>query len=456
MHIHILGICGTFMGGIACLAAEKGYRVTGSDANVYPPMSTQLMALGITLMEGYDDPSHLMPKPDCVIIGNALKRGLPIVEAVLNQGIPYQSGPQWLAENLLKDRWVIVVSGTHGKTTTTSMIAWILAEAGLEPGFLIGGIPENFGVSARWGHDPFFVVEADEYDSAFFDKRAKFVHYHPKTCVINNIEFDHADIYPDLNSIQTQFHHLIRTVPGQGAIVVDQADPAIAEVLAKGVWSEIIGFGADNSAWQARLLSLDGSAFEVLYHGRAVGTINWSLMGQHNVSNALAAIAASAHAGVPPHVAIAALGTFKSVKRRMEVRGRVNGVTVYDDFAHHPTAIAKTLQGLRAHIGQQRLIAVLDVRSNTMCMGTHKADLPKSLIGADQVYVYQSPKVQWDVAKELSSIGAPVHIFQETSDLLQNLSASLKANDHVLIMSNGSFDGLHDKLLQKITPRELA
>jgi len=455
MHIHILGICGTFMGGIACLAAAKGYRVSGSDENVYPPMSSQLQDLGIVLQEGYQA-EHLADTPDMVVIGNALKRGNPAVEAVLNQGIPYQSGPQWLAENLLNERWVIAVAGTHGKTTTSSMIAWILTYADLEPGFLIGGIPANFGVSAKWGKSPFFVVEADEYDCAFFDKRSKFVHYHPRTCVMNNLEFDHADIFKDLSEIQKQFHHLVRTVPGQGALIVPESDQALQDVLKMGAWSEVQSFGLQEGHWRAHLQMQDGSVFDVRHGGKQMGTVNWSLIGQHNVHNALAAIMASVHAGVPAKLAIEALGEFQSVKRRMEVRGTINEVTVYDDFAHHPTAIASTIQGLRAKIGTKRLIAVLDIRSNTMCMGTHRLELAPSLQAADEIFIYQSPKVSWDARETFASLGQKVHIFQDTQPIIDNIIATTQPNDHVLVMSNGGFDNLHQRLLNALACETVA
>lgn len=448
MHIHILGICGTFMGGIASLAVAKGYRVSGSDENVYPPMSTQLENLGIELKEGYY-PEHLSPRPDVVVIGNALKRGIPAVEYTLNEGIPYQSGPQWLAENLLKDRWVIAVAGTHGKTTTTSMIAWILTFAEFDPGFLVGGVPANFGISAKWGSDPFFVVEADEYDSAFFDKRSKFVHYRPRTCILNNLEFDHADIFKDLGEIQKQFHHLVRTVPGKGALIVPEQDVALQQVLSMGCWSEVISLGS-HQGWQARLQVADGSAFEVFHQGKSVGVVNWSLIGEHNVANALAAIAASVHAGVRPDVAVLALGEFQSVKRRMEVRGEVNGVTIYDDFAHHPTAIRTTIAGLRAKIGKKRLISVLDIRSNTMCMGSHHTELPEALSASDSVFIYQSPKVVWDVKATFASLAEKVHIAQDTQHIVDALLPFVKRDDHVLVMSNGGFDNLHQRLLQAL------
>lgn len=448
MHIHILGICGTFMGGIACLAAEQGFTVSGQDHNVYPPMSTQLEKLGIVLKEGYSA-DHFDPKPDMVVIGNALSRGNIAVEYVLNNGLPYQSGPQWLAENILKDKWVIGVAGTHGKTTTTSMIAWILSYAGLEPGFLVGGIPANFGISARKGNTPFFVVEADEYDSAFFDKRSKFVHYRPRTCLLNNLEFDHADIFQNIEEIKKQFHHLVRTVPGNGALIVPQADLLLQEVLAMGAWSEIKTFGSQGE-WRSENIAADGSVFKVYYRDELVGTVTWSLIGQHNVQNALAAIASSAHAGVPPKVAIEALAQFQSVKRRMEKRGEVRGVTVYDDFAHHPTAISTTIDGLRARVGKERLIAILDVRSNTMCMGTHQHEFAPALANADKVYIYQSPKVSWDVKARLSALGDKVAVFQDTQKLLDVLVPTLTAHDHVLIMSNGGFDNIHQRLLDSL------
>ena len=452
MHIHILGICGTFMGGIACLAAAKGYRVSGQDQNVYPPMSNQLEKLGIHLEEGYGA-APLQQKPDMVIIGNALKRGVPAVEYVLNEGIPYQSGPAWLSENLLQNRWVIAVAGTHGKTTTSSMIAWILSYAGLHPGFLIGGIPENFGVSAKWGQDPFFVVEADEYDCAFFDKRSKFVHYRPKTCVLNNIEFDHADIFQNIDEIKKQFHHLVRTIPGIGALIVPRPDTTLQEVLAMGHWSDVIFFGTDG-IFKAQLHRSDGQIFDVYYKNERIGTVEWQLIGDHNVHNALAAIAASMHAGVPPQVAIEALAQFKSVKRRMEVRGVVNEITIYDDFAHHPTAIRSTIAGLRAKIGKKRLIAVLDIRSNTMCAGTHQNEIAGALQEADEVFVYQSSRVKWDVAANLASLKC-THIYRDVGDLHQGLLSLLQPQDQVLIMSNGDFDHLHSRLIRQLSKSEV-
>ncbi|HCV78657.1 MAG TPA: UDP-N-acetylmuramate:L-alanyl-gamma-D-glutamyl-meso-diaminopimelate ligase, partial [Pseudomonas sp.] len=374
MHIHILGICGTFMGSLAVLAKEAGHRVTGSDANVYPPMSTQLEAQGIELTQGYD-PAQLDPAPDLVVIGNALSRGNPAVEYVLDKGLPYVSGPQWLAEHVLQGRWVLAVAGTHGKTTTTSMLAWVLEHAGMSPGFLIGGVPQNFGISARLGGTPFFVVEADEYDSAFFDKRSKFVHYRPRTTILNNLEYDHADIFPDLAAIERQFHHLVRTIPSSGLIIHPTAETALVRVLEMGCWTPVQTTGAGGQ-WQARLLAEDGSRFEVLFEGQVQGTVNWELTGQHNVANALATLAAARHVGVVPSLGVAALSEFRSVKRRMEKVAEVRGVTVYDDFAHHPTAIATTLQGLRARVGSERIIAVIEPRSNSMKLGAHRDGLP--------------------------------------------------------------------------------
>ena len=382
MHIHILGICGTFMGGIAALAKAAGHTVTGCDSNVYPPMSTQLEAMGIELISGFDA-DQLSLAPDLYVIGNVVKRGMPLMEAILDQGLPYVSGPQWLAEHVLAGRWVLAVAGTHGKTTTSSMLAWILEDAGLAPGFLIGGIPENFGVSARLpgapraepgGQSPFFVIEADEYDTAFFDKRSKFVHYRPRTAVLNNLEFDHADIFADLAAIETQFHHLVRTVPGKGRLVVNGREASLDRVLARGCWTPVERFG-ESGEWSCGPVDADG-ACDILLVGMPQGRLNWSLLGEHNRLNALAAIAAARHVGVPPAVAIDALSRFANVKRRMEVKGVAGGVTVYDDFAHHPTAIATTLAGLRAKVGAARILAVLEPRSNTMKLGTMKAELP--------------------------------------------------------------------------------
>ncbi|MEW6353594.1 MAG: UDP-N-acetylmuramate:L-alanyl-gamma-D-glutamyl-meso-diaminopimelate ligase [Pseudomonadota bacterium] len=448
MHIHILGICGTFMGGIAALARALGHEVSGSDQNVYPPMSTQLEQLGIRLCEGYK-PAHLDPAPDCVVIGNALSRGNPAVEHVLNQGLPYTSGAQWLAEHVLQGRWVLAVAGTHGKTTTSSMLAWILDYAGLAPGFLIGGVPTNFGISARLGQSPFFVVEADEYDTAFFDKRSKFAHYRPRTAVLNNLEFDHADIFADLAAIELQFHHLIRTIPGTGLIVANGREESIKRVLARGCWTPVETFGVEQD-WQARGAD---EAIEVFYRGQPQGVLQWDLLGEHNRHNALAAIAAARHVGVPPAQAIAALREFRNVKRRMEVRAVVRGVTVYDDFAHHPTAIATTLNGLRAKLAgtpNARVIAALEPRSNTMRMGVHRHTLAPALNLADAVMLYAPPNLGWNVADVAAELGAKSQVFTATRELAATLAKQARAGDHVVIMSNGSFDGLHEQLISAL------
>lgn len=448
MHIHILGICGTFMGGIAALAKAQGHQVTGADENVYPPMSDQLQALGIGLSEGYQL-SQLDPMPDMVVIGNAMSRGNPLVEEVLNRNIPYCSGPEWLQRYLLQDRWVLAVSGTHGKTTTASMLAWILEYAGLHPGFLIGGVPQNFQLSARLGEHPFFVVEADEYDTAFFDKRSKFVHYRPHTLVINNLEFDHADIFDSLADIERQFHHLIRTVPSEGKIITPVADPAISRVLAKGCWSEQETVG-DDGCWQAQLHHTDGSEFAVSCEGRQVGVVHWSLLGQHNVHNALMALAAARHVGVTPDIAIEALNRFINTRRRLELRGEVAGVRVYDDFAHHPTAIATTLAGLRAHVGKQRIIAVLEPRSNTMRQGVHRDTLADSLHDADQILFFQPPGLNWSLQQVASHCSSPAQVFTELSALVGALVELAQCGDHILIMSNGGFGGIHQQLLSAL------
>jgi UDP-N-acetylmuramate: L-alanyl-gamma-D-glutamyl-meso-diaminopimelate ligase len=448
MHIHILGICGTFMGGIALLARERGVTVSGADANVYPPMSTQLQQQGIQLTEGYA-PGQLHPAPDCVVIGNAMSRGNPAVEYALNNGLAYTSGPQWLAEHVLKDRWVLAVAGTHGKTTTASMLAWILECAGLSPGFLIGGVPTNFGVSARAGKAPFFVVEADEYDTAFFDKRSKFVHYHPRTLILNNLEYDHADIFPDLEAIRIQFHHLVRTVPGNGLIIHNAADENLSRVLERGCWSGLEAFSEAGCGgqWRARLLAVDGSHFEVLHDAVVTGTVQWSLIGQHNVSNALAAIIAARHAGVPVAQAVSALGSFAGVRRRMEVRGSVAGITVYDDFAHHPTAIATTLQGLRNRVGDDRILVLLEPRSNTMQLGVHRQALAGSLRGADRVWLYQPPQLGWPLQEVVGEMDVPAVVADSIDALLQAVLDEARRGDHILIMSNGGFGGIHERLL---------
>jgi UDP-N-acetylmuramate: L-alanyl-gamma-D-glutamyl-meso-diaminopimelate ligase len=462
MHIHILGICGTFMGGIAAIARAAGHRVTGSDRNVYPPMSTQLAALGIELTEGYGA-QQLQPRPDEVVIGNVMSRGVEVIEALLDSNIPYTSGPEWLARVVLRDRWVLGVAGTHGKTTTTSMLTWILEDAGLAPGFLIGGVPGNFSASARLGEQPFFVIEADEYDTAFFDKRAKFVHYHPRTLILNNLEYDHADIYPDLAAIERQMHHLVRTVPASGLIVSNGADANLERVLKMGCWSGVGRFAREGSGpaepgsralWSAQLPENgDGSSFEVLEAGAPRGVVRWPMMGAHNVDNALAAIAAARHAGVPVERAIDALGRFKGVRRRMELRGVAAGVHVYDDFAHHPTAIATTLDGLRRRVGRQRIVAVLEPRSNTMRMGVHADTLGASLAAADEVWLYAPADLGWDASAAVASLGKRAHVEADLDQLLAALNASLQSGDHALIMSNGGFGGLHTRLLQKLQSR---
>ena len=444
MHIHILGICGTFMGGIALLAREQGHQVTGSDDNVYPPMSTMLAEQGVDIMQGYKV-EHLANPADSIVVGNFMKRGLPVVEQMLNQNLVYTSGPQWLYENILRERWVLAVAGTHGKTTTSSMLAWILEYAGLKPGFLIGGVPENFGVSARLGESPFFVVEADEYDTAFFDKRSKFVHYHPRTVILNNLEYDHADIFPDIQAIQTQFHHLIRTVPSEGLVIANGVEATIRDTLNKGCWTPVETFAQGD--WQAELIQADGSEFKVLYQGAVQGTVQWDLLGEHNVNNALAALAAARHVGVAPSQAIAALAEFEGVKRRMQVRGTVREVTVYDDFAHHPTAISTTLAGLRAKVGNARIIALLEPRSNTMRMGSHKEQLAQALQAADAVYLYQPAGLDWNLTEVVSEIGAQAQLLTSIDDLAQTVAQQAQAGDHILVMSNGGFGGIHDKLL---------
>ncbi|MGD2119428.1 MAG: UDP-N-acetylmuramate:L-alanyl-gamma-D-glutamyl-meso-diaminopimelate ligase [Chromatiales bacterium] len=450
MHIHILGICGTFMGGIALLARAQGHKVTGSDQNVYPPMSTQLEQAGIELMQGYAA-EHLQPAPDVVVVGNAMSRGNAAVEYMLDAGLRYTSGPQWLAEHILQDRWVLAVAGTHGKTSTASLLAWILEDAGLAPGFLIGGVPENFGVSARLGEAPFFVVEADEYDTAFFDKRSKFIHYHPRTLILNNLEFDHADIFEDLEQIQRQFHFLVRTVPSSGLIISPLLDGNLHEVLDMGCWTELQHFDATNLAqWHAELLAADGSSFRLVNDGEVAGTVNWELTGEHNVNNALAAVAAAHHAGVPLAVAIEALGRFKNVKRRMQKRGEVAGITVYDDFAHHPTAIRTTLAGLRASVGEARILAVLEPRSNTMRMGIHAQQLPESLSAADLVFVLTPPDIGWDVAAVFAPLHGRAGVFDHTQDIIDRIAELARPGDQVLIMSNGGFDNIHERLLQRL------
>lgn len=448
MHIHILGICGTFMGSLAVLAKALGHQVTGSDANVYPPMSTQLEAQGIGLMQGYL-PEHLEPTPDLVVIGNALSRGNPAVEYVLNKGLPYVSGPQWLADHVLQGRWVLGVAGTHGKTTTTSMLAWVLEHAGMSPGFLIGGVPQNFGVSARLGDTPFFVVEADEYDSAFFDKRSKFVHYHPRTVILNNLEFDHADIFPDLPAIERQFHHLVRTVPSEGLIIHPESEEALKRVLTMGCWTPVQTTGGEGQ-WQARLLTEDASRFEVLFDGEVQGVVDWSLTGQHNLANALATLAAARHVGVTPAQGIAALAAFKGVKRRMEKVAEPNGISIYDDFAHHPTAIATTLDGLRKRVGDAPIIAIIEPRSNSMKLGAHRDGLPDSVAQADQVLWYAPPNLGWDIAATAAACPVSAQVCTTLEAIIEQVKAQAKPGTQVVIMSNGGFGGLHGKLAEAL------
>lgn len=453
LHIHILGICGTFMGSLAILAKQLGHKVTGSDQNVYPPMSTQLEAQGIELIQGYD-PQQFDPEPDLIVVGNAMSRGNPAIEYMLDKGLNYTSGPQWLSEHLLKDKWVLAVAGTHGKTTTSTMLAWILEHAGMKPGFLIGGVPLDFGVSARVGDSVFFVIEADEYDTAFFDKRSKFVHYHPRTLVMNNLEYDHADIFPDLAAIQRQFHHVIRIVPGNGQIIYPQGERALDEVIEMGAWSDVsrtgIAQAGDNSGeseWQARLLNEDGTQFDVLHEGSFVGRIEWSMTGQHSVNNALASIAAARNVGVQPEHAIDALNEFKGVKRRMELLDTVNGVKVYDDFAHHPTAIETTLQGIRAQVGSEKVVAVIEPRSNTMRLGTHQSLLADSVTNANSVYWFQPQGMDWSLESIVEQSSVPAAVYSDTDKLISDLKASLEPDCHVVIMSNGGFEGIHQRLL---------
>lgn len=441
------------MGGIAALARAAGHRVTGSDQNVYPPMSDQLSALGIELIEGYD-PGQLSLKPDVVVIGNVMSRGNALIEALLDSGIPYTSGPEWLARHILAGRWTLAVAGTHGKTTTSSILAWLLEHAGLQPGFLIGGVPGNFNVTARLGAGRHFVVEADEYDTAFFDKRAKFVHYRPRTAVLNNLEHDHADIYPDVAAIQWQFHQLLRMVPHNGLVVANAADVHVMEVIDKGCWTPVERFAATASgdtAWYAAVeAGGDYSSFLIMEGERAVGEVNWSMVGRHNAENALAAVLAARHAGVEATKSIEALSLFKGVRRRMEVRGVVNNVTVYDDFAHHPTAVATTIDGLRRRIGSARLIAVLEPRSNTMKLGTHRDALANSLSHADRVWMYQGPSVQWDVAGSVAALGDRAQVATDIDRLVATLAKDSVPGDHILIMSNGGFGGIHLKLLEAL------
>ena len=472
MHLHILGICGTFMGGIAAIARQAGHRVTGCDANVYPPMSTQLEAQGIELIEGFS-PDQISLKPDLFIIGNVVSRGNPLMEAILDQGLPYQSGPQWLGEQVLQGKHVLAVAGTHGKTTTTAMLTWILQANGLEPGYLIGGVPNNFDVSARLGQKTgktkneadaphYFVIEADEYDTAFFDKRSKFVHYRPRTAILNNLEFDHADIFADITAIETQFHHLVRTVPAAGRLIVNGAEQSLERVVQRGCWSSLERFALPDQSIKSSdwsLMDTVNDGFKVIYQGKQVAEVSWdqdaSVTGRHNQLNALAAIAAAHHVGISVQDAAKALSTFKNVKRRMEVIGRVNGITIYDDFAHHPTAITTTVDGLRRRVGRDantRILAVLEPRSNTMKLGVMKSQLPDSLQDADLVFGYGSASgkdaLGWDLKESLSPLGAKAQAFDDLNQLMAAVKQAARPGDHILVMSNGGFGGVHRKLLE--------
>ena len=451
MHLHVLGICGTFMGGMAALAREAGHRVTGCDANVYPPMSEQLAGLGIELIEGYD-PGQLKLAPDLFVVGNAITRGNPLMEAILDANVAYTSGPQWLAERVLAGRHVLAVAGTHGKTGTTSMLAWILDQAGLEPGFLVGGVPLNFAVSARLGGVAApFVIEADEYDTAFFDKRSKFVHYRPRTAILNNLEFDHADIFDDLAAIERQFHHLVRTIPGHGRIVVNARDEALQRVLAMGCWSEVQRFGARKEAPGMLRARGEPHAFDVLRGGLRIARVEWALLGEHNQLNALAAMAAAEHLGVAPETSARALAGFRNVRRRLELRGVAGGVSVYDDFAHHPTAMRTTLEGLRRKVGAARILVVFEPRSNTMKLGAMKAQLPWALEEADLSFCH-SGGLSWDAAQALAPMGARAVVVPTIAELVGRVVAAARSGDHVLCMSNGGFGGIHEKLLEALAP----
>jgi UDP-N-acetylmuramate: L-alanyl-gamma-D-glutamyl-meso-diaminopimelate ligase len=457
MRLHILGICGTFMGGVAALARELGFEVEGSDTNVYPPMSTQLEALGIALMPGYAA-EHLQPSPghaapDVVVVGNAMTRGNPAVEYMLDEQLRYISGPQWLGETLLVDREVLAVAGTHGKTTTTSLLAHLLDSVGLAPGFLIGGVPGNFGVSARLGSGRPFVIEADEYDTAFFDKRSKFVHYRPRIAILNNLEYDHADIFPDVAAIQRQFHHLVRTVPGNGRLIVNAHDERLAEVLAMGCWTPVETFGIGRGDWQATLIEADGSAFAVHRAGEPIGEVHWSLLGQHSVMNALAALAAATAAGADPRALLGAFATFESVKRRMELVGDVDGIRVYDDFAHHPTAIATTLAGLRAKVGEARILVALEPRSHSMRQGAHAQALAPSLAGADAVIFLHRAELAWDAGRVTAALDGRGTAVPTVDALVDALLAQARTGDQVIFMSNGGFDAAPRRFVEKLRQR---
>lgn len=450
-HIHILGICGTFMGGVAALAKEAGFRVTGCDLGVYPPMSLQLEALGVELIEGYDI-AQLSLKPDLFVIGNVISRGNPLMEEILNRGLPYTSGPQWLADNILVGKHVLAIAGTHGKTTTTAMLAWILEDTGFEPGFLIGGVPGNFDLSSRLTKSEFFVIEADEYDTAFFDKRSKFVHYRPKTVILNNLEFDHADIFPDLEAIETQFHYMIRTVPSQGRLIVNDDQPALDRVLCRGCWCDVQRFGPD-ACWQLRE-EKDDSILTIITPEEEQYSINWSMIGQHNRDNALAAIVAAYHIGISPPDALNALRNFQGVKRRLEIRGQANQITLYDDFAHHPTAIATTLEGLRRRVGEAgRIIVLFEPRSNTMKLGVLRSMLPPSFNEADAVFCY-AQGLGWDIASMFEHVEKPAKAYENLDNLIDDVLTFVKPHDHIVMMSNGGFGGLGEKLLAGLTQKQ--
>lgn len=448
-HIHILGICGTFMGSLALLAKTKGFHVTGSDLNVYPPMSTQLEKAGILLTSGYA-PNQLEPAPDLIVVGNTMSRGNPTVEYMLNHNLPYTSGPQFLAEHILHDKWVLAVAGTHGKTTTSSMLAWILDQANMQPGFLIGGIPQDFGLSARLGETPFFVIEADEYDTAFFDKRSKFIHYHPRTLLLNNLEFDHADIFENLGSIQKQFHHLIKTLPSEGKIIAPIDDQALGETLALGCWTPIEWTG-EKTAWQLYPHSSDGSHFDVVHNNKVVGTVKWKHTGHHNMQNALGALLAARHVGVTPDIACEALSCFQGIKRRMELLATIDGIRIYDDFAHHPTAITHTLAGWRAHTGNKtRIRAVIEPRSNTMKQGIHQHTLAEAVNDADEVLWFEPEGLNWSLNTVAQTSSTPSKVFYSTDDIIAYLAETAEPNDDILVMSNGGFNGLHQTLINTL------
>ncbi|MBU6459567.1 MAG: UDP-N-acetylmuramate:L-alanyl-gamma-D-glutamyl-meso-diaminopimelate ligase [Proteobacteria bacterium] len=447
MHIHILGISGTFMGSLALLAKQAGHSVSGCDTNIYPPMSTQLQENGIDVIEGFSA-DQIRAQPNLFIIGNAISRGNPLLESILDQGLPYTSGPQWLSDYILPNRYTLAVAGTHGKTTTASILAYILDEAGLEPGFLIGGVPQNFGTSARLGTTPFFVVEADEYDTAFFDKRSKFVHYRPKVAILNNLEYDHADIFPNLDAIKTQFHHLVRTIPSSGLIVTNSASLALKDVLDRGCWTPTIHFNS-NDGFHLRPNPITNQT-GIFLGEEDLGVLNWDLLGEHNYQNALAAIAAARHAGVSPKQAIASLKGFQNVKRRLEIRGIKNGITLYDDFAHHPTAIAATLAGLRSKIGSARLLAIIEPRSNTMKLGVLKDALGPSLNIADAVYCHAPENLDWDIHSALATLGQRAQIYTTVDSIVNAILQDARPGDHLLVMSNGSFGGIHEKILHAL------